>query len=151
MTFFSAKRKNEEVLALQIVRKVLGFQIKELKKHARFKQPLHIWYRKQSEMNTTQVTDFWDNIFCAKSKFKQVLCLQVGSCNTSNHSITDDRQSLLNNHRQNGGKYPEDVKTLHSGVPSQLSLANNTNNTKIPRLFDSCFFFFVKFHFVYGN
>lgn len=148
MTFFSAKRKNEEVLALQIVRKVLGFQIKELKKYARFKQPLCIWYRKQSEVNNTQDTDFWDNIFCAKSK-EQVFCLQVGSCNTSNHSLTDDRQSLLNNHRQNGGKYPEDLKTLHSGVPSQRSLANNT---KIPRLFDSCwFFFFVKFHFIHGN
>lgn len=45
MTFVNARRKNEEVLAVQRVRKVLGFQIKELKEHARFKQSLHMWYK----------------------------------------------------------------------------------------------------------
>lgn len=33
VTFFNARRKNGEVLAVEIVRKVLKFQIKELKKH----------------------------------------------------------------------------------------------------------------------
>lgn len=36
MTFFNARRKNGEVLVVEIVRKVSRFQIKELKKHARF-------------------------------------------------------------------------------------------------------------------
>lgn len=61
MTFFSAKRKNEEILALQIV-KGFGFSNKGAEEAARFKQPLHIWYKNQSEVNNTQVTDFWDNI-----------------------------------------------------------------------------------------
>lgn len=33
MTFFNARRKNGEVLAVEIVREVLRFQIKDLKKH----------------------------------------------------------------------------------------------------------------------
>lgn len=42
MTFFNARRKNGEILAVDIVRKILRFQTKELKKYARFKQSLHI-------------------------------------------------------------------------------------------------------------
>lgn len=63
MTFSNARRKNGELLAVEIVGKVLRFQIKEVKKHARFKQSLHIWYKK----NLTQVTGFCSRIFCVKN------------------------------------------------------------------------------------
>lgn len=59
-------------------------------------------------------TDFCDRIFCAKSKFKgHILCLQVDSCNASNHSVIDNRQGVL----IITGKMRENIqKTLHSGV-----------------------------------
>lgn len=73
-------------------------------------------------------------IFCAKPKFEEhTLRLQVDSCNAGNHSIIDNRQGILNNHRQNEGKYPEDCIQVW---PSQLTVANNTKN---PRLFRQLF------------
>lgn len=57
MTFFNVRRKNGEVLAVEIVRKVLRFQIKERKKHARFKQSVHT-IQKESEVDDTQVIGF---------------------------------------------------------------------------------------------
>lgn len=52
MTFLNARRKNREVWAVEIVREVLRFKIKELKKHARLKQSQHIWYKKNLRWTT---------------------------------------------------------------------------------------------------
>lgn len=61
-------------------------------------------------------------IFCAKPKFEEhTLRLQVDGCNAGNHSVIGNRQGVLNNHRQNEGKYPED-SAFRCGPRSSLLL-----------------------------
>lgn len=129
VTFFNARRKNGEVLAVEIVRKVLRFQSKELKKHARLKQSLHMWYKKNLRW-VTQVTGFCNRIFCAKSKCKEhILCLQIGSCNSHIHihSITFNYGQQVRCLEKSLAKRGKVSRRPSIQVwPSQLSVANST-------------------------
>lgn len=102
MTFFNARRKNEEVLSVEIV----SFEVsnQRAKKHARFKQPLHIWCKINLRWMTLR-----SQVFAVGSSVLQILCFQIYSCNSHNYSIMDNKVF-----KKITGKMRECVQ--HSGV-----------------------------------